>query len=92
MGDEENSFSGITLVAEAPYSNQGKTAGIRDRPVHATRVALTSIVLCRPDNVSCTTVHSHFITMLFAVLSFAKLHHVEGEKSRKFYITNTNSF
>jgi hypothetical protein len=43
----------ITLFATTHhYSNQGKTAGIRDRPPHAPCAALMSSVLHRPDNFS----------------------------------------
>jgi hypothetical protein len=83
----------ITLSAAAPHSNQGKTAGIRDRPVHPPCAALTSNMLPRPDNFSCAKVHSRFITMLFAILIFAEVHHVENKiTSRKLYVTNTNSW
>ena len=51
----------ITLFAATPYSNEGKTAAIRDRPVHAPCAALTSNVPPRTDNFSCATVHSYFI-------------------------------
>jgi hypothetical protein len=46
----------ITLFAATHYSNQSKTAGIRDRPVHAPCAALTSSVLPRPHNFTCAAV------------------------------------
>jgi hypothetical protein len=67
----------ITLLVAAAHSKQGKTDRHRDRQVHARSAALTSNLLSRPDNFSCATVHSYFITMLLAILSFEEVHHME---------------
>jgi hypothetical protein len=77
MGMRKIPNAAITLLAAAAHSKQGKTARISDRPVHARCAALTYNLLPGPNNFSCATVHSHFITMHFTILSFAEVYHVE---------------